>query len=208
MSTGAGSENRTLVIGCGALVREITEIIGRNGLAIDVEYLPSKLHNRPEQIPEAIEARIVRGKERYSSVFVAYADCGTGGRLDAVLERHDIHRLEGAHCYEFFAGAAGFAELADAEPGTFYLTDFLARHFERLVWHGLGLDEHPELMDAYFGNYTRLLYLSQTDSPLLRRQAEAAADRLRLRFEHRHVGHGELEPALVALTPRSRTIAS
>jgi Protein of unknown function (DUF1638) len=121
-------------------------------------------------------------------VSIAYADCGTGGHLDAVIERHGVKRLPGAHCYEFFAGSALFASLQEAEPGTFYLTDYLARHFEQLVFVGLGLDRHPHLRDMYFGNYMRLVLLSQTDSAELVALGQAAAQQIGLAFEHRHVG--------------------
>jgi len=133
-----------LIIACGAIAREIVALKRLNGWsAMDVQCLPPELHNRPERIPEAVRAAIASGRERYSRIFVAYADCGTGGRLDAVLEQEGIDRLPGAHCYEFFATAAVFADLSDAEPGTFYLTDFLVRHFDRLVVEGLGLGRHP-----------------------------------------------------------------
>ena len=104
-------------------------------------------------------------REDFEQIFVAYADCGTGGLLDKVLAEYDIDRLSGSHCYEFFAGSPAFDDLVEAEVGTFYLTDFLARHFDRLIRTGLGIDEHPELMPMYFGNYKRLVYLSQSQSP-------------------------------------------
>ena len=197
--------DRPLVIGCGALARELVALTRRAGFPeVDLTLLPATLHNRPERIPAAVQARIRRaraaGRDR---IFVAYADCGTGGLLDRVLEEEGIARLEGAHCYEVYAGRAAFAELADAEPGTFYLTDFLARNFERLVVRGLGLDRHPELLPLYFGNYTRLLYLAQTDDPALTTLARRGARRLGLRFERRAVGYGELEPAMTALGPQA-----
>ncbi|MBI2776484.1 MAG: DUF1638 domain-containing protein [Chloroflexi bacterium] len=164
--------------------------------------IPATLHNRPEQIPAAVRARIRRaraaGRDR---IFVAYADCGTGGLLDRVLEEEGVARLEGAHCYEVYAGRAAFAQLAEAEMGTFYLTDFLARNFDRLVVRGLGLDRHPELLPMYFGNYTRVLYLAQTDDPALTVAARRGARRLGLRFERRFTGYGELAPAIGALVP-------
>ena len=139
-------------------------------------------------------------------MFVAYADCGTGGSLDRLLADHPgVERLPGAHCYELFAGAELFATLHDDEPGTFFLTDFLARHFEALVWQGLGLDRHPELRDIYFANYRRVVLLSQTDDPGLVAEARRAADRLDLRFEHRHVGRSSLATAIsLAVDPPSR----
>ena len=157
---------RVLVIACGALARELVDVIKGNGLEwVDVECLPAKLHNTPDQITAAVERKLDAAAGRYQKVFVGYADCGTGGTLDAMLDRRGVDRLPGAHCYEFFAGADLFARLHDAEPGTFYLTDFLTKHFDRLVWEGLGLDRWPQLRDQYFGNYRRLVYLSQIDNP-------------------------------------------
>ncbi len=187
-----------LVIGCGALARELVELTRRAGLpAVDLACLPGALHNRPERIPGAVAARIRRARaDGYDRIFVAYADCGTGGLLDRVLEDEGVARLEGAHCYEIYAGRAAFAALSDAEPGTFYLTDFLVRNFDRLVVRGLGLDRHPELLSMYFGNYRRVVYLAQTDDVDLATRAEAAAARLGLAFERRLTGLGELAPAI------------
>jgi hypothetical protein len=186
-----------LVIACGALAREIVALKRLNGwTAVTVECLPPELHNRPEQIPAAVEAAIHAGREHHARIFIAYADCGTGGQLDALLAREGVERLPGAHCYEFYAGSAAFAELASAEPGTFYLTDFLVRHFDRLVIEGLGLDRHPELRDEYFRNYQRLVYLVQSRDSDLRATARAAAERLGLAYEERYTGYGELAGAL------------
>ena len=189
-----------IVIGCGALANELVELTRRAGLpAMDLTCLPASLHNRPERIPGAVAARIRRARaEGYDRIFVAYADCGTGGLLDAVLEAEGVARLEGAHCYEVYAGRAAFAALAEDEPGTFDLTDFLARNFERLVIRGLGIDRHPELLPMYFGNYRRLVYLAQTDDDALTARAAAGAERLGLAFERRLVGLGELAPAIAA----------
>jgi hypothetical protein len=193
--------NRAIVIGCGALGRELVALTRRAGLPeVDLTCLPATLHNRPERIPAAVAERIRRVRaEGYDAIFVAYADCGTGGALDRVLEAEGVERLAGAHCYEVYAGRAAFAALADEEPGTFYLTDFLARNFERLVIRGLGLDRHPELLPLYFGNYRRLVYLAQTDDAALTRAARRAARRLGLRFERRSTGFGELAPAVAEL---------
>ena len=155
----------TLIIACGALAHEITALRRANGWdELDVRCLPAELHNRPERIPAAVRAAIQSARDSYHSIFVAYADCGTGGLLDEVLREEGVERIPGAHCYEFFATAPVFAALAAAEPGTFYLTDFLLRHFERLVIRGLGLDRHPELFSSYFGNYHKLVYLAQAPS--------------------------------------------
>jgi len=194
------SAGRTLIIGCGALAREIVALKKLNDWsAMDVQCLPPELHNRPERIPESVRAAIASGRERYSHIFVAYADCGTGGRLDAVLEKEGIERLPGAHCYEFFATAGVFAELSEAEPGTFYLTDFLVRHFDRLVIEGLGIGRHPELATEYFRHYRRVVYLSQRRHDELARMARAIAQRLGLEYVERVSGYGELATSLAAV---------
>jgi hypothetical protein len=199
-----------LVIGCGALAPELVELTRQAGLpAMDLACLRASLHNRPERIPSAVRARIRRARaDGYEQIFVAYADCGTGGLLDNVLDSEGVARLEGAHCYEVYAGRGAFASLHDAEPGTFYLTDFLVRNFDRLVVRGLGLDRHPELLPTYFGNYRRLVYLAQADDPDLTARAEAAAERLGgLAFERRVVGLGELRPAISAFaTAAAKTV--
>jgi Protein of unknown function (DUF1638) len=183
----------TLVIACGALAREIAALRRANHWSgLDVRCLPAELHNRPERIAPAVRAEIQAQRERYAQIFVAYADCGTGGQLDAVLKEHGVERLPGAHCYEFFAGASVFAALADAEPGTFYLTDFLLKNFERFVVRALGLDRHPELKSEYFRNYHRLMYLAQAEKPGSVERARAAASYLGLAFEYRFTGYGEL----------------
>jgi hypothetical protein len=181
-----------LVIACGALATELRAVLGRTA---EVRYLPAHLHNRPEGIVPAVEAIIEEAGDR--PVFVAYADCGTGGALDAMLARHPgVARLPGAHCYEVFAGAELFAELHDGEPGTFFLTDFLARHFEALVWQGLGLDRHPELLAVYFAHYRRVVLLSQSEDEAVIVAGRAAAAKLGLEFEHRHVGRDRFAAAI------------
>jgi hypothetical protein len=200
MRNAAQPTRRPLVIGCGALARELVELTRRAGLpAMDLTCLPASLHNRPERIPAAVQARIRRARrDGYERIFVAYADCGTGGLLDNVLDAEDVARLEGAHCYEVYAGRAAFAGLHDEEPGTFYLTDYLVRNFDRLVIRGLGLDRHPELLPVYFGNYRRLVYLAQVEDADLTARAESAARRLELAFERRFVGLGELATSLAS----------
>ena len=189
---------RVVVIGCGALARELLALT--KGLpGVEVHCVDARLHMRPERIADAVADRIAKTRAAHGDdvrIFVAYADCGTGGALDVVLDREGIERITGAHCYEFYAGSATYAALQDEEPGTFYLTDFLARQFESLVLAGLGLDRHPELLDDYFGNYRRLVYLAQTDDPDLTARAQAAADRLGLAFERRATGYGDLAPTI------------
>ncbi|HET6600992.1 MAG TPA: DUF1638 domain-containing protein, partial [Gaiella sp.] len=170
---GTGSEVRVLVLACGAIAREVLAVIELNGWAhVDVRCLPAKLHSRPERIPAAVDAKLTELAGLYERVFVAYADCGTGGALDPVLEKHGVERLPGAHCYGFLAGNDVWDAMHEDEPATFYLTDFLARHFEALVVRGLGLDRHPQLLPMMFGNYRRLVYLAQTDDAALDRRAE------------------------------------
>ena len=186
-----------LILGCGAIAREVLAVIRLNGWTnVTVRCLPAKLHSRPQLIPPAVDAKLRELAGRYERIFVAYADCGTGGELDKVLDRHGVERLPGAHCYGFLTGNDAWEELHDAEPATFYLTDFLSRHFEALVIRGLGLDRHPELLPQYFGNYRRLLYLAQTDDDDLRARARAAAERLGLAYEERRTGYGDLLPSL------------
>ncbi len=184
---------RVLVLACGALAREIRDVTAANGWGhVDMECLPAALHNTPKEIPDAVAHRLEQARDHYDRILVGYADCGTGGLLDRVVERYGCERLPGAHCYEFFAGHQLFARLQDEELGTFYLTDFLVKHFDRMVWRTLGLDRHPELLDTYFSNYRRLVYLSQTRDPELIQRAGACAARLGLTFEHRHVEYGEM----------------
>jgi hypothetical protein len=200
----APDPDRVLVIGCGALARELVAVIDQAGLAnVDLTCLPATLHNRPGGIPALVRDKIRAARPRYSSIFVAYADCGTGGLLDSMLAEEGVERLPGAHCYEFYAGAAAFAAITDEELGTFFLTDFLARNFDRLVITGLGLDRHPELLATYFGNYTRLVYLAQTDDPALVAAARRGARRLGLAFEMRRTDFGDLATAVVAAANRS-----
>lgn len=190
----------TLVIACGALAREIVDLKRANGWRhMTVQCLPAELHNYPDKIPDAVRGKIRELRADYDQVFVAYADCGTGGLLDRVLEEEGVERIPGAHCYQFYAGTPLFESLADAEPGTFYLTDFLARHFDRLIWKGLGMDRHPQLADEYFRNYKLLVYLAQVEDDELLARARDAAHTLKLEFEYRFTGYGDLERVLVTL---------
>lgn len=198
----AAPSKRTLFIACGALAREIVALKEAHGWgdAMEVTCLPAIWHNYPDRIPAGVRAKIRSGRRKFDRIFVLYGDCGTGGELDRVLAEEGVERIDGPHCYEFFTGSADFAKLSDEEPGSFYLTDYLVRHFDRLIWQGLGLDRHPELRDAYFGNYRRLVYLAQLDEPRLLDKARAAAERLGLDFLHRRTGYGELATFMAAKT--------
>ncbi len=184
----------TLIIACGALAEELAQLRRINGWShVDIQCLPPSLHNYPDRIPAALEARLAANQGRYRRMFAGYADCGTGGALDEVLRRYGVERLPGAHCYETFAGRALLQGLADEEPGTFFLTDFLVRHFERLVIEGLGLDRHPQLMPVYFGHYRRVVYLAQSANPGLESRARHCAARLGLEYAYRFTGLDRLQ---------------
>jgi Protein of unknown function (DUF1638) len=188
---------RTLLIACGALAREVLALIRLNGWShMDLACLPAHLHNAPRRIPEAVRAKIRAARPNYRRIFVLYGDCGTGGVLDQVLADEGVERIPGPHCYAFYSGLDAFLAQAEAEPACFYLTDYLARHFERLVIQGLGLDRHPELLPLYFGNYEKLVYLAQLPDAQLEQQAKAAALRLGLAYEHRPTGYGGLQDFL------------
>ena len=183
----------TLLIACGALAKEIIDVIRLNDWShLTVTCLPAIWHNTPDKIPEAVRAKISAARGSYDRILVAYGDCGTGGLLDQVLAEEQVERIGGPHCYAFFAGLEAFEALADADPGCFYLTDYLVRHFDRLMIQGLGLDRHPELLPDYFGNYSTLIYLAQTKDTDLEARARAAADRLGLAYDYRFTGYGEL----------------
>lgn len=196
---------RVLVIACGALAREIHALKRANHWdALDIACLPPELHNHPDRIPDAVAEAIAKGRATHRHLFVAYADCGTGGLLDRLLEQEQVERLPGAHCYEFFATSRVFEVLADAEPGTFYLTDFLVRHFDRLVAGSLGIDRHPELIAEYFRHYSRVLYLVQDAAHGLSDEARSIAARLGLRYEERETGYGDLQGALAGSLAKTR----
>jgi Protein of unknown function (DUF1638) len=198
-----------LIIACGALAHEVTALRRANAWdELDVRCLPAELHNRPEKIPDAVRALIRSSRDRYRSIFVAYGDCGTGGLLDKVLSEEGVERIPGAHCYEFFATGPVFAALAEAEPGTFYLTDFLLRHFDRLVIQGLGLDRHPELFSTYFGNYRKLVYLAQAPDTHSQADAREIAQRMGLQFEYRQTGYGMLGTKLTAAVIRNEEVVA
>ena len=184
---------RLLVIGCGALAEELSALKRANQwTALDIKCLDAALHNRPERIADRLESLLAQHYAEYTNILIAYADCGTGGAVDRVAQQFNAQRLPGAHCYEFYATSPVFAALAEAEPGTFYLTDFLVRHFDRLVIEEMKLDEHPELEEMLFGRYRKVVYLAQGDSSELLDQAERAAARLKLPLEVVTTGYGLL----------------
>jgi len=196
--TGRG---RILVLGCGALAREILAIT-ESFDHIDLQCLPAILHNHPDRIVPAVREAVDTARSEYDRIFLAYADCGTGGLLAKAAEELGIEMLAGPHCYAFFEGTEGFVARSEDEFTAFYLTDFLVRQFDAFVWHPLGLDRHPELRDSYFGHYEKLVYQAQTEDPALVEKARNCADRLGLVFEHRFTGYGDLETSLKALAQK------
>lgn len=193
-------KGRVLLLACGALAHEILALKRINGWShLDLQCLPAILHNHPERIPVAVEQAVKAHRADYECIFVVYADCGTGGRLAELCRALGVEMVEGPHCYSFFEGNAAFAARAEDEFTAFYLTDFLVRQFDAFVWEPLGLDRHPGLRDTYFGHYEKLVYQAQTDDPALTAKAEACARRLKLTFERRFTGYGDLATALAGL---------
>ncbi len=196
---------RVLVIACGALAREILELIEQNSWThIELTCLPAKLHLHPELIADAIESAVLGHRRTHDEIFVAYADCGTGGQLEKRCQELGVTMIAGPHCYSFFEGNDLFQERADDEMSTFYLTDFLARQFDAFVWKPLGLDRYPELRDQYFGNYKKLVYLSQKKDADLQAKAKDCAERLKLAYEYRFTGFGDLETSLSEFVARTQ----
>ncbi|MBI2719625.1 MAG: DUF1638 domain-containing protein [Rhizobiales bacterium] len=186
-------KGEVLLIACGALAREIVDLIEKNRwTAFDLQCLPAKWHNTPGKIVPGVREKIREARGQYRSIFVLYGDCGTGGLLDAMLADEQVERIAGPHCYAFFSGNPAFAAKADDDITSFFLTDYLARHFDKLIWAGLGIDRHPELLPLYFSNYTKIVYLAQTHDEDLAKKAMAAAKKLGLAYEYRFVGYGEL----------------
>ena len=192
---------RALVVACGALGRELVALKESTGWdALDITCLPAIWHNHPEKIAPGLRRKL-QAAGGYEQVFVAYGDCGSGGEIDKVIEEFGVERIAGPHCYQFFMGTDEFTALTDDDPACFFLTDYLVRHFDRLIVKGLGLDRFPELRDMYFGNYTALVYIAQTEDPRLKAKAEQAAERLGLAFEYRYRGYGELQSFIETAHP-------
>ena len=191
----------TYLLVCGAIAREVLAVIEANGWThLEVQALPAILHNHPDQIPARVDEQLTSVAGQYAQLLVGYADCGTGGLLDPILEKHGAQRLDGPHCYSFFAGAARFDNLADDELGTFYLTDYLVRQFDTVFWRSMGLDRHPELLPMYFGHYRKVVYLAQIPDPELDSKAEEAAQRLGLAYERIETGLAPFDRVLSELT--------
>jgi hypothetical protein len=198
-----------LLIACGALAREVAWAIEKGGWPnMELVCLPADLHNRPREIPGAMQnkIRMARKSGKYDRIIALYGDCGTGGALDKVLAAEGVARISGAHCYEFYAGSETFLALNDEEAGSFYLTDYLVRFFDRLVIKGLGLDRYPHLRDEYFKNYKRVVHLAQGDDAKLREKARKAARQLGLEYVYRPTGLKGLADFLgsIAGDPSSR----
>ena len=191
-------EGRVLLLACGALAYEIIALKKTHGWDhLDLQCLPAIFHNHPEKITPAIEDAVTKYRADYASIFVVYADCGSGGQLFEKCNELGVSMVEGPHCYSFFETNAAFE--ARDEMTAFYLTDFLVRQFDAFIWEPLGLDRHPALRDMYFGNYTKLVYQAQTDNADLQAKAASCATRLGLDYEYRFTGYGDLETSLAQL---------
>lgn len=191
---------RILLIACGALAREILDLKKINGWDhMDLTCLPAKYHLFPDKITESVQESVEKHRNDYDEIFIVYADCGTGGLLQAACEKMGVSMISGPHCYSFFEGNERFAIQCESEITTFYLTDFLVRQFEAFIIKPMGLDRHPELRDMYFANYEKLVYQAQTDDPALTEKAKEAAKTLGLAFERRYTGYGDLEVTLKTL---------
>lgn len=195
------------VIGCGMIAREILAVREQMGFDhIDLKCLPAVWHHYPDKIAPGVEDAILKARaEGFEEIFIGYADCGTGGRLDKVCEKYGVKRIAGPHCFSFYMGNDNFIAETDDHITTFFMTDFLARHFENFFVKPLGLRKHPQLRDMYFGNYEKLLYLAQVKDPKLEQVARDAADFLQLEYVYRYTGYGDLNDALATIhsTPTS-----
>jgi hypothetical protein len=205
--TKPNQDDRLLVIACGMIAREVLAVKEQLKLDhLDLTCLPAEFHFYPDRIAPAMDKAIEKAKaDGYSNIFVGYADCGTGGLLDRVLEKHGVERMAGPHCFAFYQGMDAYAKVADDDMMSFYMTDFLCRQFDAFFMKPLGLDKHPELIKDYFGNYEKLVYIAQTDDPDLDKVAEKAAKLLGLAYERRSTGYGDLtgELARVASHPEN-----
>ncbi|MCB1454450.1 MAG: DUF1638 domain-containing protein [Rhizobiaceae bacterium] len=189
---------KLLVIACGMIAREVLAVRERHGFEhLELRCLPAEYHYYPDRIPPAMDAAITEARdEGFRHIFVGYGDCGTGGMLDKVCEKHGVERMAGPHCFAFYQGIDAFEKIADDDFTSFYVTDFLCRQFDAFFMRPLGLDRHPELAKDYFGHYEKVVYLAQTDDPELDKVAERAARMLGLAYEKRRTGYGDLDQAL------------
>jgi hypothetical protein len=201
---------KVLVIGCGMIAREILAVKERMGLEhLELTCLPAELHYYPERIAPGLETAIGKAKaEGYENIFIGYADCGSGGMVDRVCEKYGLERIAGPHCFAAYQGLDAFEKVAEDDMMSFYMTDFLCRHFDAFFMKPLGLDRHPELIQDYFGNYEKVIYLAQTDDPALDKVAECAARLLGLGYEKRRTGYGDLTTALDAAAEKATTPAA
>lgn len=182
-----------LLIACGALAREIVDLIEANRWsALDVACLPAKWHNTPDKITPGVRDKIRSHRDRYRKIYVLYGDCGTGGLLDTMLAEEGVERIGGPHCYSFFSGNEAFAARGDEDMRALFLTDYFAQHFDKLIWQAFGLDRRPDMVDFLFENYEKVVYLAQAPTPELEAKARAAAERLNLAYEIRPTGYGDL----------------
>lgn len=199
--TTKSAKNKVRVIACGMIGREVLAVnrqLGRDH--VDLKCVDANFHHHPDRIAPAVDLAIRKAREEgFEHIFIGYADCGTGGELDKVCAAHGVERIAGPHCFSFYMGNKAFEDAGDEMMTTFFITDFLARHFEAFLIRPLGLDRYPELRDTYFGHYERALYIAQTDNPDLEEKARAAAGRLGLRYERRLTGYGDLAAELAAL---------
>lgn len=201
------SKESILLIACGALAKEILELIKINSWDhLELVCLPAQLHLTPQKIPDAVRKAVISNKDRFSEIFVLYADCGTGGMLQKTCAKLRVEMLAGPHCYSFYDGNDRFSARGDEEMTSFYLTDFLVRQFDSFVWKPLGLNKHPELRNLYFGNYEQLVYLAQTNDEELDSLAESQARRLKLRYIRRFTGYGDLKTELAHLVGQSQAV--
>ena len=190
------TDKKRLVLGCGALVYDLLRLIEQNpGLSdkVKLQCLPASWHNKPQLIAPGVDDYLAEHGDLYEEIYIAYADCGTGGELDRVVEKYQAKRIGGAHCYEFFAGSEAFQKISEQELGTFYLTDYLVKNFNRIMIKGMGLDRFPELFDVYFANYKKMVYLAQMKNEQWQKEAEQYAKDWGFEYEYKLVGTGYLD---------------
>lgn len=193
-------ESKTLLIACGAVAKEIIALNKLNSWNhLEITCLPAIWHNTPDKIPQGVRNKIQENKDIYGNIVVVYGDCGTGGELDRVLEEEGVKRIDGVHCYAFFTGLSAFDQMHEDDITCFYLTDYLVRHFDTLIMEGMGIAKHPELLPMYFGNYTKLVYLAQTEDQKLQELAQQAAEKIGLEYQYKFTGYGELSSFMSAI---------